>query len=247
MSESAHHDADAGDVGPDGPDGAAPLPALKNLRDVGGLRSGAAGRTRRGVLYRSASPYDVEPFAARVLRDLGVGTVIDLRDHEEVEQWPYTVDGTGIALRNLPACLGCDYVEGQAAFYRMMIRDAGRNLAGAVRAITAASARPVLVHCAAGKDRTGLVVGLALSAVGVSDEDVIEDFVLSNAAFNLVHAERGAEPPPVGDRHPIGRYLMVDSLAQARAIGGDIPGYLVRHGMTEDELTRLGELLVEPI
>jgi protein-tyrosine phosphatase len=199
------------------------------------------------VLYRAASPYDVEPFAAQVLRTLGVGTVIDLRDYEEAEQWPYNLDGTGIVVRNLPACLGCGYVEGQKAFYRMMIRDAGRNLVGAIKTFVGAEARPVLVHCAAGKDRTGLVVGLALSAAGVSDEDVVEDFIRSNAAFGFADFGRGDEPPPVGGRHPIGRFLMVDSLAQAREIGGDVPGYLTRHGMTDVELTRLVELLVEPI
>lgn len=244
MGESVRLDPD-----PEGADAddEALLPALKNLRDVGGLRSGPAGRIRRGVLYRSASPSDVEPLAAQVLRTLGVGTIIDVRDYDEVEQWPYDIAGTGIVRHNLPVCLGCGYVEGQEAFYRMMISDAGHNIVAAIKAFVNAEAGPVLVHCAAGKDRTGLVVGLALSAVGVADEDVVEDFIRSNEAFGLSDFERGVEPPIVGDRHPIGRFLMVDSLARAREIGGDVVGYLIQRGMTEDELARLVELLVEPI
>lgn len=229
------------------PDRAAQLPTLNNLRDVGGLRAGEAGRIRSGVLYRAASPYDIEPFAAQVLRTMGIGTIIDLRDEDEAEREPYGTAGTGIVVRNLPACLGCSYVEGQTAFYRMMIREAGHNLVGAIKTFVDAEARPVLVHCAAGKDRTGLVVGLALSAVGVWDEDVIEDYIVSNAAFGLSDLARGEEPPPLSNRHPIGRFLMVDSLALAREIGGGVPGYLTRNGMTDLELTRLVELLVEPI
>ncbi|HEY3873243.1 MAG TPA: tyrosine-protein phosphatase [Actinocrinis sp.] len=244
MSESVHLDADARTAGPES---AAQLPALTNLRDVGGLRAGETGRIRSGVLYRAASPYDVEPFAAQVLRGMGIGTIIDLRDEDEADREPYDTAGTGIVVHLLPTCLGCDYAEGQEAFYRMMIRDAGRNLVGAIKAFLHAEDRPVLVHCAAGKDRTGLVVGLALSAAGVSEEDVVEDFIVSNAAFGLSDFARGEAPAPIGDRHPIGRFLMVDSLALAREIGGDVPGYLTRHGMTDVELARLVELLVEPI
>jgi protein-tyrosine phosphatase len=85
---------------------------------------------------------------------------------------------------------------GMAPLYGEIIERCGERIAGTVNLLGAPDARPALVLCSAGKDRTGLVVGLLLSAVGVSDEDVMRDYSKSerllNAAFRTELAARGA-------------------------------------------------------
>ncbi|MFF4821064.1 tyrosine-protein phosphatase [Kitasatospora sp. NPDC001309] len=218
------------------------IPGVRNFRDAGGI-----GALRRGVLYRSGSLHTLTEEGARKLKELGLRTVIDLRSPFELEVWPdqrHGLDHESLNLPTLPADRGDltrPWPEDQAALYTFMPGTAGPSLAAVIRRLAAPEAVPVIVHCAVGKDRTGLTVAVLQSLLGASDADITADFLRSNAGLGL---EDG--PTPYVDEtgtervsRPVDAALLASSLGWIRTHHGTVPAYLAAHGTTEAELAAL--------
>jgi protein-tyrosine phosphatase len=228
---------------------------LGNLRDIGGYpaRDGRTTRWRR--LLRSDAPHVTDARGRAVLAGYELRTVLDLRTDAEAEFAPVALDG--IAARRLRiSLLGPDVhrVPRQlGAIYRYLIDERGLVIAAAVSALAGAGRIPALVHCSAGKDRTGIVVGLVLSVLGVPDEVIAVDYALSAhrlnpAATNAIAQLQassglgGAFAPELLTSPP---QLFLDVLAWVRAAGGTVDGYLLSHGVSRAELGELREQLTE--
>lgn len=161
---------------------------LVNLRDVGAAHPSLA----KGMLLRSDAPlpgdvhsgYDVA-WPPR--------TVIDLRDPAERDAEHPLVDVAEIA--ELPVMGGKAYdpaahsasFDLTSIYTSMLSPPAARLLAQAVDTI-ARSSEPVLVHCAAGKDRTGAVVALTLRLLGIDRSEIVADYLLTNGALDGIFA-----------------------------------------------------------
>ncbi|MGC9669481.1 tyrosine-protein phosphatase [Planosporangium sp. 12N6] len=156
---------------------------LANLRDVGGLPVSGGGRTRAGVLYRSDAPYagDRDPDQVRIWPP---GVVIDLRSEGEVARRPYSwAEGTVVHYHPLHSDAAPGRLPPDAdliALYTLILETAADRVA-AVASLVAEASGPVLVHCAAGKDRTGIVVAALLLAADVEPEAVVADYVATAA------------------------------------------------------------------
>ena len=143
-----------------------------------------------------------------------------------------------------------------ADVYRLIVEDRGPAIAAVVRTLAAPDALPAIVHCTAGKDRTGIVVALVLAAVGVPDEQVAADFAATGlflAALSgdgrqqlLRHGAAGGLDPE-RSAHLLGSdpELILGVLATVRATHGSAAGYLLAHGVTEAELEMLGRQLLD--
>jgi protein-tyrosine phosphatase len=234
--------------------GGAPLiPGAVNFRDVGGLPAGA-GRTRSGVLYRSGNLAGIDD-GGEALRRLGVRRIVDLRSDEEVAHAPSRVGG--VETLRVPLFLGSVtsfFLEdlSLAQMYRAMLDRSGDRLVTAIRGIL--GAHPTVVHCTVGKDRTGLTVALALSAAGVDEDAVVEDYARTERLLpawrgdRVLERMRAAYPEArnleeLATRSPAG--VMRGILGEVRAEHGSAEGYLRAHGMDDAELSRLRETLVE--
>ena len=162
---------------------------VDNVRDAGGLPLRDGGRTRFGELFRSANLRHVTDVDVAHLVDVvGLRLVIDLRTAREIDRdGPTLVAGAGVdtvALSFLPE-------DGEALpetgddsdpllrSYLGYLVDRTENVVQAVRLLGGPDVGPTLVHCAAGKDRTGVLLALVLDAVGVEREAVIADYALS--------------------------------------------------------------------
>ncbi|MFI9331106.1 tyrosine-protein phosphatase [Kitasatospora sp. NPDC052868] len=227
---------------PDLPSAFLDIPGVRNLRDAGGV-----GSLRRGVLYRSGSFHTLTPEGAQRLKTLGLRTVIDLRSTAELELWPdlrHGLDHETLHLPTLPAdreSIDRPWPEDQVSLYPFMAETAGPSLAAVVRRLADPGALPALVHCAVGKDRTGLTIAVLQSLLGASQTEIVEDFLLSNAGLGLLDG-----PTPYLDEtgterisRPISAELLASSLAWIDTHHGSIPAYLAAHGTAEDELTAL--------
>ncbi|MFS3128234.1 tyrosine-protein phosphatase [Nocardioides sp. Bht2] len=156
------------------------LDTLVNLRDVGGLPIVGGGATRDGVLYRGDAlwPDDALPG--------GVGSwppalVIDLRSDIEVERVTYPWE-PGSRYQHHPVherAIPTDLAEqgNLSDMYAFLIDHAGDRLAAVVSLVADDLGGPALVHCSAGKDRTGLVVAALLLAADVEPEAVVDDYL----------------------------------------------------------------------
>jgi hypothetical protein len=163
-----------------------------NFRDLGGLPTDDGAVTRTGVLYRSDAPLpgDQSPSGP----PWPPVTVIDLRSADEpiephalrspttlLARFPLLGEARPKMLRELQA--GGDV--GLDEIYRKLVARVGEE-ASAILELLVAADGPTLIHCAAGKDRTGVLVATLLRAVGVTRDAIVGDYVRTTAAMTSV-------------------------------------------------------------
>jgi hypothetical protein len=228
---------------------------LGNLRDVGGYPAGDGRTTRWRRLLRSDAPHVSDASGRAVLAGYELRTVLDLRTDAEAELAPVALDA--VAARRLRiSLLGPDLHRVPRrldAIYRYLIDERGAAIAAAVSALAGAGRLPALVHCSAGKDRTGIVIGLILAALGVPDEVIAVDYALSahrlNSAATTAIAELQASSGLGGaftsELLASPPQLFLDVLAWVRDLDGTVDGYLLARGVSHAELDRLREQLTE--
>jgi protein-tyrosine phosphatase len=168
------------------------------------------GATASGVLLRSDNLQGLTASDLAVLEDLGVSQVVDLRTANEVElEGPGPLVGRiDIRHRSLYPERGArtdvaveDIVIGNAPIvdvYLGYLNHRPDSFVGALEDIVASSGA-TLVHCAAGKDRTGMVCALALESVGVSREAIVADYVATAERISLIMARLRATPTYAAD------------------------------------------------
>ena len=168
---------------------------LFNFRDLGGYPTRLGAATRWGVLYRSDGLHRATPRDLDRLEDLGIATVVDLRtSHERLEDG--SVDGgqTRFGYQHIP--LFDDLTSARPdtrtddyllRLYLHLVTARGDRIAQTLR-IIATSDQPLVFHCTAGKDRTGVIAALVLAALGVPDDVIAQDYALSRDAMDALVA-----------------------------------------------------------
>jgi protein-tyrosine phosphatase len=231
------------------------VPGTFNFRDLGGHRT-ADGVVRSGVLMRSDALVALGEAGRAALTRLGVRTAIDLRENVERELDPADLAGLGIELHSRPVFDGAIDLEtekGLPELYSEILDVRGERLAGSIGLLSSAGALPAVVFCSAGKDRTGLVCGLVLSAIGVSDEDVAAEYALTGdvlkGRFQRVLEARakaaGLSEQALAVKLGAPADLMMTVLAGLRARHGGTAAYLRDHGLGAEDLAALRGALVE--
>jgi protein-tyrosine phosphatase len=235
------------------------LEGAYNVRDLSGFETGA-GPTREHVLIRADNLDDLTAADVRRLTgEHGVGVVIDLRNPVECPEPPAWVAGAGVDHHHVPlfdlsgettAAAGERMRRDVAFAYRLMLDTAGPAIARVLTIITAERVpRSVVVHCAAGKDRTGIVVAVLLRALGVAEDVVVADYLATADRIDAVRASlrrremyrppAGAGPLPAMTAEPIEAVL-----AALRDEPGGVDGYLARCGVTPGQLERFRQLML---
>ena len=117
------------------------------------------------------------------------------------------------------------------------------HIATMARAVASAAPGGVLIHCLAGKDRTGIAVALLLGLVGVSESDIVADYALSEAS--LAAAPDDEARARIERSYDSRAETMLATLAHLRARHGGAVEYLTRAGLTSTEIHRIRERLLE--
>ena len=216
---------------------------------------------RHGRVFRSDSLASLSDADIRyVVATLGLRTAVDLRAGHEVDEHPHgPVVEAGIVVHHRPIVDETRRRPDEAPMpergideiYVMMLDRFGDRIAAVVELIADADGHPAVFFCAAGKDRTGLVAAVVLSALGVPDETVAADYAFTAGVLpelaerNRVRAEaRGASAEVRLDAY--GRALataeaatMLSVLSRLRAEHGSVEGYLEHHGLAPDAVGSL--------
>jgi protein-tyrosine phosphatase len=238
------------------------LDGCVNFRDAGGYPvlstrgSGAGIRWRK--LFRSDALNELtEADVTLLTAGLRVTTVVDLRtDFERRRDARRPLDRTGVEVVHAPLLTerNASSIEQPGLTlserYVRMLELAGVPL---VRAISAVAHAPggVVVHCAAGKDRTGLVIAAVLGALGVGDEDIVADYALTTG--NLSGIEMRLRQDAELHGYVPGRVMaapapaMREVLAALRATHGSVSGFLTRAGVGPEVARALHAGLVVPL
>jgi protein-tyrosine phosphatase len=226
-----------------------------NVRDVGTLPVAGGGCVQSGLLYRGDSIDDITDAGERSARDLNLQTIIDLREPAERGNREPPM-GVGARCLQIPIFRGrfnFRQYDGLAPLYAAVIARAGHEIAEAIAPLAEPRALPALVHCTAGKDRTGLVVGLLLSALGVPDAEVAANYALTERYFGAElqqrafqrAAEAGLPAQQLAVMAGSPSELMVRTLEDVRRHYRSAGEYLRDHGVTSTALASLKRALVD--
>jgi protein-tyrosine phosphatase len=239
-----------------------PLVGAYNFRDLGGYPTTDGRSTRWGRLYRSDTLQELTEEDLALLRSIGLASVIDLRTANEVERTGRGVLGSEpIRYVNL-SVLSVDGGEQQAAPATSIDDVAERYLSylemgkGALVESFALMAEPdnypLVFHCHAGKDRTGVLAALVLSCVDVERTAIVEDYVLTETRLDLI-IDRLRRDPYYSDRVdqlPPSVFAVQASTMESFLDGvderfGGPRQWALGAGISEVQLQALMQLLVE--
>lgn len=234
------------------------LESVPNLRDLGGWPTESGGVVKRGVLFRSARLDGLVPPDMDTLAGLGIRSVYDLRTRSEAASHPdrlppeveyvhldvlaetaATSPARSVEALTDPALAeevfgGGALAEIYAVGYREFVtlssaKAAYRKL---FFSLSRPEALPSLVHCTTGKDRTGWAAAALLLFLGVSEEDVVSEYLLSNDQLLSYaqpyfdrFAEAGGDPDLLRPAFGVEREYLQRSLNTMRAQFGSIDGY----------------------
>jgi protein-tyrosine phosphatase len=226
-------------------------PDCRNARDLGGLPTGDGQRIRTGALIRCDDLAYLTGEGVAAVRAAGVSRIVDLRGTAEVAalpspfrddhryRWIPMIDEDADRRRDPVA------EATQLGTYRASARRNAHRIVAALRAVVEAPPGAVAVHCAAGKDRTGMVVAIALTAAGVPPDVVALDYARTAECLRERHEAELAALPPGPERETLRHWqgarpeTILGMLAHIEDRYGGVPAYLTRHGLTPGELAAL--------
>lgn len=246
-----------------------PLSGVFNFRDIGGYPA-LGGVTRWESVYRADGLSRLTTDDLGVLRDRGLGVVIDLRTEAELdERGRFPVDQHTVRFHHLPV-LDRTWLPGDmpvfdnaADFllwaYHDMIKVGSDKLAAGLTLIAESGDLPVVFHCAAGKDRTGLLAALLLSVLGVPAEFIAADYGktedgmrrMRQAWMEAVEAETPGDSSRVADA-PAYYFacppeVMHTFLADLAAEHGSVVDFVRGLGVSDATIAALRRRLIEPL
>lgn len=237
-----------------------------NMRDLGGYVTGDGRTIGWGRLYRAGSLSTLSPTDLATFDALGIRTVIDLRSEREVaERGVFDVAGYPVAFHHLPVIDATwqetevpefdESEDGIVEFlvwaYRSMLAEGGDRFAHAIGLLAVPGNLPAVFHCAAGKDRTGLLAALVLGGLGVDDEAIALDYGLSEGAMQAMLEWASVHDPErvaLMSQMPAAMLAarpaaMREILAGLRDDHGSVAGYLTSIGVSTAMLAALASAL----
>ncbi|MHA7154056.1 tyrosine-protein phosphatase [Arthrobacter sp. TMN-50] len=220
-----------------------------NARDLGGV----GGLIQPGRIYRMGRHEWLTATGWLQAHDDGVRSVVDLRNPGEFGRRDSdpVVTGDGLGRFKIVNCPTEDQSDGEfmalvgpylssPKYYPENLRRWPDKIIAVVRAVVDAPEGGVVVHCSAGRDRTGMIMAVMLSAVGVPGEEIVTDYALGVRGINEFHSsqEKPREPP-------LSEEELVECLERAVThlrdllAGFDAEDYLLKAGLTAAELAAL--------
>ena len=179
-----------------------PLDGITNLRDLGGFATANGGTTRWGRVYRADALHKLTADGLARFHELGVRSVFDLRAETEREAFPNPVDSVHVPITSRPAgelTVAVFAAVGEKSqpdgermlrdMYVAILEHSRAEIRRILSTIADDSAMPALFHCHGGKDRTGVVAAVLLRALGVSREDVLDDYEATRRYRTIEHQQ----------------------------------------------------------
>jgi protein-tyrosine phosphatase len=233
-----------------------------NARDLGGhLTEDRGGETVYGRIIRADSVGQLTDAGWEALVDYGVRTVIDLRgDHEREDDPPSELpvdvlhvpfmeatetewEEIGEELERLAEI--SDVADATRQAYLLFLERFSRNVGAAVRAVAEAPDGGVVVHCAGGKDRTGLLTALLLHVAGVSIDDIAADYALSEERLRPRHQAWLEAAETEAERRRLERItqtppeVITGVFSELERRYGSVEGYLRSAGVSDEVIARV--------
>jgi protein-tyrosine phosphatase len=241
------------------------LDAVHNFRDMGGYPTLDGRSTRWRRLFRADGLYRLTGDDLEVVRELGLRTVIDLRTFAELEErGTFPHDAHPVHFRHVPV-IDSTWTAAQAdampddpadfleQAYVAMLEEGEERLAEALVMLSEPDALPAVFHCAAGKDRTGMLAMMVLGCLDVLDEYIVADYALTAEGMERMREWSAREYPELHARIMAGPSVFSAAVPEAmlRMIGhvrqrhGSIVEFAMNVGVPSDAIERLRTELLD--
>jgi protein-tyrosine phosphatase len=236
-----------------------PLTGSFHFRDVGGYETRSGATVRWKQLYRSDALGRLTPEDIELLRGVGISTLLDLRSPREVAETGPGLPAVHLGARHhhipftedIAAMSGLEEMSNLGALYAQFLESGQEPVRKLFLALAEGQTYPAVIHCAAGKDRTGVSVALVLRVLGVPDDVIAVDYGMTDDVMSIYVAKlRESGYGPLFDRvHP--ELLRARPESILHFIGeldrqfGSTEGYLNASGVPSDALETIRAQLLE--
>lgn len=221
-----------------------PLKGARNFRDLGGFATGDLGYVKWGLLFRSEDLSSLTPNDLEYLDSIGINSIIDFRSESEMKKspdrkpdsvkfnFPIAINPGAASSSNMSK----PDTESQSTLllqmqnmYRQYINDPTciRAFKRMFLVIQNNHSSPLVLHCSAGKDRTGIAVALILFALGVSERDIMENYMESNGHIPTRYQEFMKRRPRSQPLFTVRRSYLRTSINEIKEKYGSIETFLV--------------------
>jgi protein-tyrosine phosphatase len=239
------------------------LDAVHNFRDLGGYPTADGRTTRWRRLFRADGLHRLAGADLELVRNLGLCTVIDLRsDAELAERGTFprvdhpvdfhhvpVIDSTWQHSERPESEEAADFLEWA---YHDMLRQGPQRFAQAIEQLSRPDVLPAVFHCAAGKDRTGVLAMLLLGSLGVPHEYIVADYALTADGMARMRVWAQREAPEMWERMAEAPSMFFEALPEAMSrvidsicANGTIRDYTLGLGVSPEALQRLADQLLE--
>lgn len=215
-----------------------------NFRDLGGLETRDGHAVRRGTFFRSDALARLTEADLEQLRELGIATMVDLRTDDELRRYGVSpLREHGVRHVHLPLLEQTNEPEefepdlSLGDLYIRMLERASARVRMLFEAFADAGNLPAVVHCTAGKDRTGLTVALVLQLLGVDESSIVADYAMTDRNMARLIESRREEGQPISQVQVPEHYMravpetMEYFLATLDERWGSVHGYLDEIGV----------------
>ena len=237
-----------------------------NFRDFGGYATSTDRQIKSNLLFRCGSPDLIETDEAKDLQEkFAIRTIIDLRHPDELRptrgalvplvdnRYHLSVIDDSQSMKSNTAALDVAYGVGQSGPRYFSLLERGEAMwREVVRVILNPESYPILAHCTAGKDRTGLTAALLLELLGVDDDTIAEDYALSSRSADRLYdylVEGGRELEGTRqeaiERMLTPREYMDDFLSLLHENYGDAETYIKKLGFTDADVQGIRQFLLQ--
>lgn len=214
--------------------------SIENMRDIGGYKSGTKNKVIQGKIIRSNLPKKLTDNDILDLEKMGINTVIDLRSKEEYENKQSIFENNkNFKIYHIEIDVGRDIPEKEnlvpKSYIDMLtlhekIRDFFEILA---------DNEGILYFCNAGKDRTGVITALILKLLGVSDEDIINDYMITKELMSKILNKYAEHNDNIINIITPQRYYMEEFLTRFTGKYKDIENYLTLIGVKDNSVDQI--------
>jgi len=250
----------------DHPDRLVQMEQVHNFRDLGGYPTASGATTKWRTLFRADGLHRLRAAAdIEIVQTFGLKSVIDLRTkREQQEQGVFPLDDIEVDFHHVSIVDATwsdsketpqidDPVEFLVWGYRDLLEIGSEKFALAMRILSDQENVPAVFHCAAGKDRTGVLAALILSTVGVSDDIICADYGLTQRSIEKTISWAKLHYPEMATRwteinpvylaaEPQAMQVILNDLVSAH---GSVINYVRSLGVSESEIQSLSALLLE--
>jgi protein-tyrosine phosphatase len=233
------------------------IEGMVNVRDLGGLRTRTGQVTKHGVIVRGDAPHRISNRSRQQMIDRGLQTVIDMRYAHELAQRPNRFAGhPQVDFKHIPLYVETSYmgmirqIRDLGGWYCTIIDQGGVPIRTILRTLAHAPGT-TLLHCYIGKDRTGILTALLLQLVGVSDEDIVDDYAQSHQNVQAINDEIQSVRPffvPKAQFENLiaAKHEYINTLLTHLATTyTDAAGYMQSIGVTNEEVAAIRAKLID--